>query len=340
MNFEVLQYFVETVVRTCLAGGLAKGVSFTIQSNGTVMTRRIAEFLKAWNISIGISLDGPENIHDRNRVFRSGRGSWDPIMRTLDTLRKTDIAFGLLAVIESPDDVEPVYDFLASQNPLVVRMNLRRVNGRSQAHISEAMLTQIAEAHYSVFRRSLAAYRSGTPAPREANICHMIENMSLQVPRYMCQRTPCGAGIDQIVFDCAGNAWACQEFVGDERYKIAAADVENVGEAASAHEILRAMRSRRLDDAEECRSCAWTHFCQGGCFATTYHAAGADFAAAVRKKTPHCAYLKHMFRRLIWDLCNDHEALLGYALCGQRGFLSRSQDQAVDRSRTPDSGSS
>lgn len=312
LNFPILKYLVDRIANINFPRGSAKDVTFTVQSNGTVMTHEIAEFLRTRDMTIGISLDGPANVHDRNRIFASGKGSWDVIMRNLDILREHNVGFGFLSVIDSPENVESVYDFLINQGPLTIRMNLRRVNGRSKVHISDEMLTQIAEEDYAISRRSLESYRSGLPTPRLANLCYMIENIVMPTPAFMCQRSPCGAGIDQIVFDYAGNCWPCQEFVGDNRFQIATIDVADIPRSAVNHQTLISMRNRRLGDSEECRNCCWNHFCQGGCFATTYYAADGNLAKALRAKTPHCAYYKYMFSKLIWDVYYEPETLLGY----------------------------
>lgn len=59
-------------------------VSFQITTNGTLLTRDIIDFLMEEKFTICISIDGPANEHDRNRVFSDGRGSFENIMGNLE----------------------------------------------------------------------------------------------------------------------------------------------------------------------------------------------------------------------------------------------------------------
>jgi uncharacterized protein len=312
LNFPVFRYLVEQLSNTGFPRG-GQEFEFTVQSNGTAITPNIALFLKSHNINIGVSRDGPAYVHNRNRVFPSGRGSWNAIVKNLDVLREYGVGFGLLAVIERAEDVQEVYDALVGFEPMSIRLNLRRMNGRSTSHIADSELVGIAKEHYKVFRRSLELHRSGASTPRLANFCHMIENLVMYIPAYMCMRNPCGAGIDQVVFGYDGDIWPCQEFMSDDTFRITNGGSMDLDLQLKGHARVQALRARRLGDLLDCADCSWLHYCQGGCFATTYFAAGHDFAKARQAHTPHCAYYKYVFERLAWDLYYDWEAMLGYA---------------------------
>jgi sulfatase maturation enzyme AslB (radical SAM superfamily) len=209
LNFPVVRYIVEQLKQP---ESVSRGTAFefTAQSNGTVMTPAIAEFLGMHGIAIGVSVDGPTAIHDRNRVFQTGRGSRSRIARNLDLLRRHGVEFGLLAVVECAEDVPSIWEDLMKEGPSAIRLNLRRTNGRNRQDLAEAELVRIAEAHYALFRRSLDVLRNGNAVVREANLCHMVQSFVTYTPYYMCMRTPCGAGIDQVVFDSKGLVWPCQ----------------------------------------------------------------------------------------------------------------------------------
>jgi uncharacterized protein len=59
----------------------------SMQTNGTLITPKMADFLIENNISFGISLDGPREIHNSNRYFCNGRGSFDSIMAGIEVLK-------------------------------------------------------------------------------------------------------------------------------------------------------------------------------------------------------------------------------------------------------------
>ncbi|MGZ8430173.1 MAG: radical SAM protein, partial [Candidatus Deferrimicrobiaceae bacterium] len=74
-----------------------KEISFSITTNGTLLTREIAGFLKENGVSVCLSIDGPREIHDRNRPYASGRGSYDDVARGLSILMENRNGFPVAA---------------------------------------------------------------------------------------------------------------------------------------------------------------------------------------------------------------------------------------------------
>jgi uncharacterized protein len=60
-----------------------KTITNSLQTNGTLLTPEWCQFLKKHNFMVGISLDGPKEIHDRYRRNRKGNGSFDRVIRGL-----------------------------------------------------------------------------------------------------------------------------------------------------------------------------------------------------------------------------------------------------------------
>lgn len=56
---------------------------YSIVTNGTLLTKEVRDFLKEKNFSITVSLDGTQKMHDSNRVFLNGKGTYDNIMKNL-----------------------------------------------------------------------------------------------------------------------------------------------------------------------------------------------------------------------------------------------------------------
>ncbi|HYB27723.1 MAG TPA: hypothetical protein VEF89_13970 [Solirubrobacteraceae bacterium] len=61
-------------IATCDRGS---GPVYTIQTNGTKLDQSWAAFFKDYGFLVGISIDGPREIHDTSRLTRGGRGSFD-----------------------------------------------------------------------------------------------------------------------------------------------------------------------------------------------------------------------------------------------------------------------
>jgi len=65
-----------------------KDITFTLTTNGTLLTCEVYEGLIAKGVSILISLDGPKQLHDSYRVYPDGRGSFDDIVANINKIRE------------------------------------------------------------------------------------------------------------------------------------------------------------------------------------------------------------------------------------------------------------
>jgi uncharacterized protein len=74
-------------------------LAFAVQTNGIGVDDRWAAFFSETGTRVGLSLDGPQFLHDRHRRTRRGRGTWDLVMRALDTLRRHGVEPGIITVL-------------------------------------------------------------------------------------------------------------------------------------------------------------------------------------------------------------------------------------------------
>jgi len=84
-----------------------------MQTNGTLLDEEWGRFLAAEGFSVGLSLDGPREIHDRHRLTRDGRSSFDETMRGYGILRYHGVPTDILCVVgaHNVDRPSEVYGF-------------------------------------------------------------------------------------------------------------------------------------------------------------------------------------------------------------------------------------
>ena len=94
------------------AGG--KQIFNAIQTNGTLLDDEWCEFLAGNGFLVGLSIDGPEELHDRYRVDKRQQPTFQKVMRGLDLLKKHGVQFNTLTVVNRGNSVKPleVYRFL------------------------------------------------------------------------------------------------------------------------------------------------------------------------------------------------------------------------------------
>jgi uncharacterized protein len=108
-----------------------KKITNAVQTNGTLLDDDWCEFFSANNFLIGLSIDGPRELHDRYRVDKKGKPTFDAVMRGLSLLKKHKAEFNTLCVVNRLNSQKPleVYEFLKTEGsgfiqfiPLVERV--------------------------------------------------------------------------------------------------------------------------------------------------------------------------------------------------------------------------
>ena len=83
-------------------------VQHTIQTNGTLLTDEWCELLAEHRFLVGISIDGPPELHDRYRVDKRGNPSSDKVLRGLALLKAHDVDFNVLCTVNAANQDHPL----------------------------------------------------------------------------------------------------------------------------------------------------------------------------------------------------------------------------------------
>jgi uncharacterized protein len=76
-------------------------VQHTIQTNGTLLTDEWCELVATHGFLVGISIDGPPDLHDRYRVDKRGNPSSDKVRRGLELLKAHEVEFNILCTVNA-----------------------------------------------------------------------------------------------------------------------------------------------------------------------------------------------------------------------------------------------
>ncbi|MCL1043861.1 anaerobic sulfatase maturase [Shewanella electrodiphila] len=89
-------------------------ISNDLQTNGTLLNDEWCQFFKANNFLIGLSIDGPELMHNTYRTNRAGRGTFRQVMLAVELLHKYEVRFATLTCVNKVTSQSPVevYRFL------------------------------------------------------------------------------------------------------------------------------------------------------------------------------------------------------------------------------------
>ena len=71
-------------------------IEHTMQTNGTLLDEDWAKFLKQNSVLVGLSIDGPQAMHDQYRVWKDGRGSYDDVVKAWELLERHHVDTNIL----------------------------------------------------------------------------------------------------------------------------------------------------------------------------------------------------------------------------------------------------
>lgn len=106
--------FFRKVVELQKKYGEGRQISNAFQTNGTLLNDEWGEFLRESGFLVGISIDGPARLHDRYRVDKGQKPTFDRVMRGVEVLKKHEVEFNTLTVVNRANSKHPleVYRFL------------------------------------------------------------------------------------------------------------------------------------------------------------------------------------------------------------------------------------
>lgn len=121
----------ERLVDACAPLQKVTNIQHSVQTNATLLDKEFCDFFKRKRIRIGVSIDGPRDIHDRYRVTRAGKGTFDAVMRGIDRLRESEMDFSVICVLtsDSLDRAEEMYEFFHSIGASSVGFNVDELEG-------------------------------------------------------------------------------------------------------------------------------------------------------------------------------------------------------------------
>jgi uncharacterized protein len=94
-----------------------QAISYSIQTNGTRLDDEWSAFFKAHGFLVGLSVDGPRELHDAYRVDKGGRGSFDEVIRGWDSLGRHGVDVNILCTVHAANAGHPleVYRFFRDE---------------------------------------------------------------------------------------------------------------------------------------------------------------------------------------------------------------------------------
>jgi uncharacterized protein len=103
----------------------------SFQTNGVLIDDAWCEFFKRHSVNLGVSIDGPAFLHDRNRKTRKGIGTHRRVMDGIRKLQSREVPFHVISVLTgaSLDYADELYDFYVENGIRDVAFNIEEIEG-------------------------------------------------------------------------------------------------------------------------------------------------------------------------------------------------------------------
>ncbi len=148
-------------------------LTHSFQTNATLFDEDWLQLLARSDVRLGVSLDGPEELHDLHRKTRSGAGSFKAVMAGLDKLRNAAIPFHVICVLSAASLAAPkrLARFFLDQGLSEICLNIEEVDG---INATSSLAGKEAEARYAAFLKAFLDELEAAPQPpwvREVQFC-------------------------------------------------------------------------------------------------------------------------------------------------------------------------
>lgn len=237
-------------------------ISNSLQTNATLINDRWASFFKTYNFLIGVSLDGPEEIHDSRRVNAAGKGSFDRVMAGIEHLRRHQVDFNILTVIHKGNvgRAKELMEFYRKNSFNYVQF-IPCMDFRSQ-QVDRPGTYEITPQDYGDFLCEVfdSWYNDGNPDISIRFFDNMLSVYLNREAELCVHRDACPTS---LVLEQNGDAFPCDFFIHD-KWKIgnvASDSIENI----LAHPNYARFHRMKPALPEKCRTCEWQRLCYGGC---------------------------------------------------------------------------
>lgn len=248
-----------------------------IQTNGTLLTPEWCRFLHDEGWLVGVSIDGPQDMHDAYRQRRNGAPTWHKVMQGIEMLERYAVEWNAMAVVNDITAARPVdfYTFFRDElgcrylqfTPVVERIR-RHTDGRHLAHVMDGEEYELAP-----FSVTPQAWGEFLCTMFDEWYAHDVGEMFVQtfeatlanwagVTPGVCSLSDwCGHA---AVMEHNGDIYCCDHFVFPEYYL---GNIRNRGILdmmdSERQRAFAAMKTKGLPT--QCRQCQWQFACHGEC---------------------------------------------------------------------------
>lgn len=251
--------FYEKLVKLQQQYGRGGSVANAMQTNGVLLSDHWCELFKQYNWLIGISIDGPEAIHDLYRYNKQGAGTWRKVMNGVELLKKHHVEFNVLCVISQANvgKAAEIYKYFRSLDIEHVQyIPLSEFDG-----LGQPLPFTITPDQYGRFL--CETFDLWWPDRRKVRIRYfdnIAEAVAGQKPGSCTMHETCDS---YVVVEFNGDVYPCDFFV-EKEWKLGNVNFDSWPEIARKQRRYQ-FAAKKTIAHPECQACEYQAICHGGC---------------------------------------------------------------------------
>lgn len=237
-----------------------KKITNFIQTNATLITSQWVQFFTENNFFIGVSLDGPKELHNQVRCYSNGKGSFDEVMKGIDLLREAGVFNGVICSVSSINYRNPkeLFDFFIAQN--IKKLKFGRV--KNIGHCSNISSLVVSPAQYTDFMIAIFNLWLELDDPKvEIRDIQSVVNLILGGNKRECIYM--GQCDQYVTIYSDGSIYACDSFPKTDDLHFGS--VFDKPGSIQFKPQLQTFREQIKRRKEFCCACNWYFICKGGC---------------------------------------------------------------------------
>lgn len=244
--------------------GYGKTVGNGLQTNGLLLNEEWADFLSKYNFLIGLSIDGPQHIHDKYRRTPNDKGSWEIVHRNAKMLLDRGVEVNAMTCVTdySSQYAEEIYNFHKNLGLNFMQFIPILESDDSQPIAAEFSVSGEAYGKFlcEIFDLWYEDYKKGTNITSVRHIDSVFHRyVGMDAPECVLNKE-CGV---YVVVEHNGNVYSCDFFV-DPKWQLG--NIMN----SKMITMLNSKKQTQFGQIKsrfpaKCRKCQWLRYCYGGC---------------------------------------------------------------------------
>ena len=262
--------------------------SLSLITNATILNEDVLKSIVENEVAVSVSLDGPQDIHDANRVFVDREGTFQTVLRNIQKLQKAGVNISISCTInqQNLDQLEEIFQWM------VVEFQLRGLGFNMLLD-----LPGIAQTNEEYARKATEKIIACYQVAREKGI---YEDRIMRKVKAFVKKSlhlvDCGGCGNQIVISPNGRIGPCHAYVSSKRFF--PGDINDSDFDPFLDPIFVEWSSRSPFNIPKCHFCEAIGLCGGGC---PYNAE-LKFGSIWNIDPNFCIHSKNVLEWLIWDL--------------------------------------